>query len=231
MTSQKLKLELEQERNKLANIQLKYQEEQKLNKFVKRKRKKGWAKQDLLREQNKELATFRRERDHSEVERAQHMKQIHDLQEHIQEKDRQLIELQEQHKVAQETLMYKDEQLREAQAWINRGREMDVLQSRTNQSLQAELRERTEQYNQLWMGFQRQTTQMNKLRDELNERVSEVKRLQLELTRRQDEEPVEAVDDNCRFSSDTPSYSVSPASAQDTTSGTSAAMRAQDRSA
>ncbi|XLR15255.1 hypothetical protein HN51_036195, partial [Arachis hypogaea] len=29
---QKLKLELEQERNKLTNIQLKYQEEQKLNK-------------------------------------------------------------------------------------------------------------------------------------------------------------------------------------------------------
>ncbi|XLT50915.1 hypothetical protein HN873_043519 [Arachis hypogaea] len=48
------------------------------------------------------------------------MKQIHDLQEHIQEKDRQLIELQEQHRVAQETLMYKDEQLREAQTWINR---------------------------------------------------------------------------------------------------------------
>jgi len=36
------------------------------------------------------------ERDHSEAERAQHIKQIHDLQEHIQEKDRQLIELQEQ---------------------------------------------------------------------------------------------------------------------------------------
>jgi thioredoxin-related protein len=38
----------------------------------------------------------RRERDHSEAERAQHIQQIHDLQEHIQEKDRQLIELQEQ---------------------------------------------------------------------------------------------------------------------------------------
>ncbi|QHN99963.1 uncharacterized protein DS421_13g402400 [Arachis hypogaea] len=51
------------------------------------------------------------------------MKQIHDLQEHIQEKDRQLIELQEQHRVAQETLMYKDEQLREVPAWINRVRD------------------------------------------------------------------------------------------------------------
>lgn len=38
----------------------------------------------------------RRERDHSEAERAQHIKQMHDLQEHIQEKERQLIELQEQ---------------------------------------------------------------------------------------------------------------------------------------
>jgi hypothetical protein len=38
----------------------------------------------------------RRERDHSEAERAQHIKQMRDVQEHIQEKERQLIELQEQ---------------------------------------------------------------------------------------------------------------------------------------
>lgn len=38
----------------------------------------------------------RRERDHSEAERAQHIKQIRDLQEHLQEKERQLIDLQEQ---------------------------------------------------------------------------------------------------------------------------------------
>lgn len=38
----------------------------------------------------------RRERDNSEAERAQHVKQIHDFQEHIQEKERQLMELQEQ---------------------------------------------------------------------------------------------------------------------------------------
>lgn len=61
-----------------------------------------------------------------------------------------------QNRVAQETIMIKDEQVREAQAWIARVREMDVFQSTTNQTLQAELRERTEQYNQLWMGFQRQ---------------------------------------------------------------------------
>ena len=34
--------------------------------------------------------------------------------------------------------------------------EMDALQSSTNHSLQAELRERTEHYNQLWLGCQRQ---------------------------------------------------------------------------
>lgn len=61
-----------------------------------------------------------------------------------------------QHRVAQETVMYKDEQLREAHAWIARVREVDAYQTTTNQTLQAELRERTEQYNQLWMGCQRQ---------------------------------------------------------------------------
>ncbi|XP_027190173.1 uncharacterized protein [Cicer arietinum] len=135
----------------------------------------AWAKQDLLREQNKELASFRRERDHSEAERAQHIQQIHDLQEHIQEKDRQLIELQEQNRVAQETIMFKEEQVREAQAWIARVREMDVFQSTTNQSLQAELRERTEQYNQLWMGFQRQFAEMERLH------LHAIQQLQLEL--------------------------------------------------
>lgn len=52
--------------------------------------------------------------------------------------------------------MFKDEQVREAQGWITRVREMDVFQSTANQTLQAELQERTEQYNQLWMGSQRQ---------------------------------------------------------------------------
>ncbi|XP_057454201.1 uncharacterized protein LOC130745820 isoform X2 [Lotus japonicus] len=135
----------------------------------------AWAKQDLLREQSKELATFRRERDHAEAERAQHIKQIHDLQEHIQEKDRQLIELQDQNRVAQETIMIKDEQVREAQAWIARVREMDVFQSTTNQTLQAELRERTEQYNQLWMGFQRQYAEMER------HHLHTIQQLQLEL--------------------------------------------------
>nr|POE99205.1 hypothetical protein CFP56_63684 [Quercus suber] len=135
----------------------------------------AWAKEDLLREQNKELASFRRERGQSEVERDQHIKQMRDLQEHIQEKERQLIELQDQHRVAQETILYKDEQLREAQAWIARVQEMDVLQSNTNHSLQAELRERTEQYNQLWLGCQRQFAEMERLH------MHTIQQLQLEL--------------------------------------------------
>ncbi|XP_022138130.1 uncharacterized protein LOC111009376 isoform X2 [Momordica charantia] len=135
----------------------------------------AWAKDDLLREQDKEIATYRRERDHSEVERAQQIKQMHELQEHIHEKERQLLELQEQHRIAQETVLYKDEQLREAHAWIARVQEMDALQSTTNHSLQAELRDRTEQYNQLWLGCQRQFAEMERLH------MHTLQQLQLEL--------------------------------------------------
>ncbi|KAJ8554246.1 hypothetical protein K7X08_024924 [Anisodus acutangulus] len=116
----------------------------------------AWAKEDLLREQSKELQTYRRERDNSEAERAQHIKQIHELQEHIQEKERQFMELQEQNRIAQETILFKDEQIREAQAWITRVQEVDALQ-------QAELRERTEQYNQLWLACQRQFGEMERM--------------------------------------------------------------------
>ncbi|XP_010482761.1 PREDICTED: uncharacterized protein LOC104761381 [Camelina sativa] len=135
----------------------------------------AWAKEGILREQNKELATFRRERDHSEAERSQNIHKISELQEHIQEKESQLSELQEQNRNAQETILYKDEQLREAQGWIARAQEIDALQSSTNHSLQAELRERTEQYNQLWHGCQRQFAEMERLH------VHTVKQLQLEL--------------------------------------------------
>ncbi|TYI11550.1 hypothetical protein ES332_A09G215100v1 [Gossypium tomentosum] len=130
---------------------------------IKVEKEEAWAKEDLLREQNKELATFRRERDHSEAERARHLKQIHDLQEHVEEKERQLMELQEQYRAAQETILYKDERLREVQTWISSVQEMDALQSSTNHSLQAELRERTEQYDQLWHGCQRQLAEMERL--------------------------------------------------------------------
>uniref|UniRef100_B9IDL3 DUF7725 domain-containing protein n=1 Tax=Populus trichocarpa TaxID=3694 RepID=B9IDL3_POPTR len=132
----------------------------------------AWAKEDLLREQNKELATFRRERDHSEAERAQHIQQLRDLQEHIQDKERQILELQEQHRADQETIYLKDEQLK---VWIARVQEMDALQSNANHSLQAELRERTEQYNQLWLGCQRQFAEMERIH------MHTIQQLQLEL--------------------------------------------------
>lgn len=63
-----------------------------------------------------------------------------------------------QHRIAQETIIFKEEQLREAQAWMTRAQEMDALQSTTNHTLQAELRERTEHYNQIWLACQRQVT-------------------------------------------------------------------------
>ncbi|GMH08835.1 hypothetical protein Nepgr_010675 [Nepenthes gracilis] len=135
----------------------------------------AWAKEDLLREQNKELANFRREHANIEVERSHHIKQIHDLQEHTQDKERQLMELQEQHRIAQDTILYKDEQLRETQAWITRIQEMDALQSSTNHSLQAELRERVDQYNQLWLVCQRQFAEMERLH------MQAIQQLQLEL--------------------------------------------------
>lgn len=171
----KLQEQLHQSEHTIRELERKMEEKDRELHAIKLDNEAAWAKEDLLREQNKELATFRRERDHSEAERAQHIKQIHDFQEHIQEKERQLMELQEQHRVAQETILYKDEQLREAQAWITRVQEVDALQSNTNHSLQAELRERTDQYNQLWMGCQRQFAEMERLH------LHTVQQLQLEL--------------------------------------------------
>ncbi|CAN6861048.1 unnamed protein product [Brassica oleracea] len=124
----------------------------------------AWANESLLREQNKEVATLRSERDHFEAERSQNIHKISELEEYFQEKERQYAALHEQDRIAQETSMYKDEQLREAQGWMARAQEMDAFQSSTNHSLQAELRERTEQYNQLWHGCQRQKRDVDLLR-------------------------------------------------------------------
>lgn len=168
----KLQEQLHEREQTIHDLERKMEEKDRELHAIKLDNEVAWAKEDLLREQNKELANFRREHDHSEAERAQHIQQIHDLQEHIQEKDRQLIELREQHRLAQETILYKDEQLREAQAWITRVQEMDALQSTT---IQAELRERTEQYNQLWLGCQRQFAEMERLH------MHSVQQLQLEL--------------------------------------------------
>lgn len=123
----------------------------------------AWANESLLREQNKEVATLRSERDHFEAERSQNIHKISELEEYFQEKERQYAAFHEQDRIAQETSKYKDEQLREAQGWMARAQEMDAFQSSTNHSLQAELRERTEQYNQLWLGCQRQFAEMERL--------------------------------------------------------------------
>ncbi|KAF5450487.1 hypothetical protein F2P56_030838 [Juglans regia] len=171
----KLQEQLHEREHAIHELERKMEEKDRELRAIKLDNEVAWAKEDLLREKDKELSSLRRERDHSEAERAQHIKQIHDLQEHIQEKERQLIELQDQHRAAQENIIYKDEQLREAQAWIARVQEMDVLQSTTNHSLQAELRERTEQYNQLWLGCQRQFAEMER------HHLHTMQQLQLEL--------------------------------------------------
>ncbi|GAB4826124.1 hypothetical protein Ancab_008994 [Ancistrocladus abbreviatus] len=171
----KLQEQLQEREQKIHELERKMEEKERELHAIRLDNEAAWAKEDLLIEQNKELANFRMERDSIEAERAHHIKQIHDLQEHIQDKERQLLELQEQHRIAQETILFKDEQLRETQAWITRIQEMDALQSSTNHSLQAELRERTEQYNQLWLGCQRQFAEMERLH------MQSVQQLQLEL--------------------------------------------------
>lgn len=166
--------QLREKEEKLRELERKLDEKEREVHAIRLDNEAAWAKEDLLREQSKEIQSYRRERDNSEAERAQHIKQIHDLREHFQDKERQYVELQEQHRIAQETILYKDEQLREAQAWMTRAQEMDALQSTTNHSLQAELRDRTEQYNQLWLGYQRQFGDMEKLH-------MHIQQLQLEL--------------------------------------------------
>nr|TKS17263.1 uncharacterized protein D5086_0000013470 [Populus alba] len=84
---------------------------------------------------------LKRERDHSEAERAQHIQQLRDLQEHIQDKERQISGVAgtglfiysvlicssgSDHIADQETIYLKDEQLK---VWIARVQEMDALQS------------------------------------------------------------------------------------------------------
>ncbi|KAL2921711.1 Angiomotin-like protein 1 [Bienertia sinuspersici] len=168
----RLQEQLQEREQSMHELERKMEEKDRELHAVRLDNEAAWAKEDLLREQNKEIANFRRERDNIEAERAHHRKQIHDLQEHIQDKERQMLELQEQNRVAQETILYKDEQIREAQAWMTRVQEIDVLQSST---LQAELRERIEQYNQLWLGCQRQFAEMER------QHMQAIQQLQLEL--------------------------------------------------
>ncbi|KAH6828159.1 hypothetical protein C2S53_015109 [Perilla frutescens var. hirtella] len=169
-----LKEQLHEKEQKIRELERKMEDQERELHAIRLDNEAAWAKEDLLREQSKELQSYRRERDNSEAERVQHIKQIREFQEHIQEKDRLLMELQEQHRIAQETLIFKEEQFRDAQAWMSRAQEMDALFSTTNHNLQAELRERTEHYNQLWLACQRQFGEMERLH-------SHMQQLQLEL--------------------------------------------------
>ncbi|KAK8451629.1 hypothetical protein SEVIR_6G239600v4 [Setaria viridis] len=184
----KLKDQLHEREQYILELEMKLNDKDRELNALKIDHQTVWANQDLLREQTKELATvrllwqgcfygeppsFERERDTSEAERAQHLKQIHDLQEHLREKESQFIALEEQHRVAQENILYKDEQLREAHAWVSQVREMDALQS---QSLQVELRERMEQFNQYWISSQQQYAEMQR------GLLHTIQQLQLELT-------------------------------------------------
>eukprot|EP01018_Ginkgo_biloba_P007136 Gb_40367 [translate_table: standard] len=135
-----------------------------------------WAKDDLLREQDNKLATIRRERDNAEAERKQHLAQIQDLKQQLHDKEQQVQEMEEQRRAVQDVLLYKDEQLREAQAWVARIQEMDAFHSNNNHTLQAELRDRTDQFNQLWLSCQRQ------LADVERHHLQTIQQLQLELS-------------------------------------------------
>ncbi|KAF5185627.1 hypothetical protein FRX31_024787 [Thalictrum thalictroides] len=168
----KLKERLQEREQAIHELELKMEEKDRELRAIKIDNEAAWAKEDLIREQNQEILAYRREHDNYEAERAQQLQQIHELKEHIQEKERQYLKLEEQHRVLQETILYKDEQLREAQAWVQR---MDAMQSTTNHSLQAELRERTEQFNHFWLGCQRQFADMER------HHLQAIQQLQLEL--------------------------------------------------
>ncbi|XP_041993146.1 uncharacterized protein LOC121743839 isoform X3 [Salvia splendens] len=159
----KLQEQLHEKEQKIYELERRMDEKKRELHAIRLDSEAAWAKEDLLREQNNKLQSYMMERDNVEADRAQHIKQIHDLQEHIQEKERQFLELQEQHRIAQETAIFKDEQIRDAQTWISRAQEIDALQTSANHTLQSELRERTEQYNQLWLGGQRQFGEMERL--------------------------------------------------------------------
>ncbi|XXG77123.1 hypothetical protein AAC387_Pa08g1344 [Persea americana] len=160
-TTAKLKEKLQEREQCIHELEVEIEKKDRSLRAIKIDKEAAWAKEDLLREQNKELATFLG-RENSEAERAQHLKQIHDLKEHIQVKESQFHELEEQHRAAQEAMIYKEEQLRGAQAWVACVQEMEAMHSTTNYSLRAEIRERIEQFNQFWLGCQRQFTEMER---------------------------------------------------------------------
>ncbi|CAA3001915.1 Hypothetical predicted protein [Olea europaea subsp. europaea] len=178
----KLQEQLHEKEQKIHGQERKIEEKERELHGIRLDNEAAWAKEDLLMEQGKELLSYRRERDKTETEKAQHIDQIHDLKEHIQDKEKQFMELQEQlgflciqNRIALETILVKDEQLRGAQSWMTPAQEMDALQSTANRALQAELQERTERCNQLWFGCQTQFGEKERLH-------LHIQQLQIELT-------------------------------------------------
>ncbi|XP_078442108.1 RNA polymerase II degradation factor isoform X2 [Wolffia australiana] len=188
----KLKEQLHEREQCICTLEMKVEDKDRELRAAKIDNEAVWAKEDLLREQNKELANMRRECEGLEAERAQHIKQIHDLQECIQGKEHRYLELEEQHRVAQETILFKDEQLREAQAWMVRAQEVDAFHLTTNQTLQAEIRERTEQFNQYFLGLHKQFAEV----DRQHRRA--IQQLQLELAEAKEQSETHS-DDSTRF--------------------------------
>ncbi|CAL5405457.1 unnamed protein product [Camellia sinensis] len=181
----KLQEQLHEMEQTIHELERKTEEKDRELHAIKLDNEAAWAKDDLLREQNKELQTFRvnggaygfaggsvitlKLKEPNILNRCMTFKNIFRI------KSGSSLNCRNRHRVAQETILFKDEQLRDAQAWITRAQEMDALHSTTNHSLQAELRERTEQYNQLWLGCQRQFAEMERLH------LHTIQQLQLEL--------------------------------------------------
>ncbi|KAG0612107.1 hypothetical protein M758_6G002200 [Ceratodon purpureus] len=145
-----------------------------------------WAKDGLLREQTNELASLRRERDAAvaeqnnaiaqfEAEKSDYTAQIEHLKEQVHELERHRQEAEEQNRTSQDLLLFKDGQLQDAQAWMARAQELDAYHINANNTLHAELRDRSEQLNQVWMGYQRQLADMERFHAQV------VQRLQTEL--------------------------------------------------
>ncbi|MCD7452261.1 hypothetical protein HAX54_016027 [Datura stramonium] len=97
-----------------------------------------------------------RERDSSEAERAQHIKQIHDLKGIFKKRSVSSSNCRNSEDSIQRDIKKRN------------FKEVEVVQ-------QAELRERAEQYNQLWLAYQRQFGEMERLH-------MHIQQLQLELT-------------------------------------------------
>ncbi|KAG6482729.1 hypothetical protein ZIOFF_059367 [Zingiber officinale] len=161
-----LKEQLHEREQHILELERKVEDKDRELRTMKIDSEAAWAKEDLLREQNKELASFR----YTEVISKEEHEWSNTWILNLGATENFLNQL------AQETIHFKDEQLREAHSWISRVQEMDALHTSTNQSLQAELRERTEQFNQCWIGIQRQFVEMDR------HHMQVIQQLQLELS-------------------------------------------------